>query len=136
MKSSSTNQLFSVLILFAAFFISPLAYSAPETITPQDAAAQVAEAKAILVDVRELKEVQEGMAEPAQHMALSEMEKNTDLWQKFLEGTSKEKTVIVYCRSGRRSGIVGTKLEELGYKVKNMGGFDGWVKAGLPTKKP
>ncbi|GIL16735.1 MAG: hypothetical protein BroJett040_04860 [Oligoflexia bacterium] len=128
----------SVSSLLLGFFLlgSIQAHAGTEVITPADAAQMVSKNQAILVDVRELQEVQQGMAQPAQHMPLSEMEKNSDLWQKFLAGTSKEKAVIVYCRSGRRSEIVGTKMQELGYKVKNMGGFEGWVKAGLPVKKP
>lgn len=37
----------------------------------------------------------------------------------------KDALIYVYCRSGRRSGIAKTTLEDLGYKqVVNVGGFD------------
>ena len=43
------------------------------------------------------------------------------------------KTVVVYCRSGRRSGQVMEQLAGLG-DVKHMqGGINAWVQAGLPV---
>lgn len=51
---------------------------------------------AILVDVREQEEVDEGMIDGAVHMPLSEFEN-------FAEDISKSKPTVFYCRSGRRS---------------------------------
>lgn len=40
------------------------------------------------------------------------------------EGTlPKDQTLLVYCRSGRRSGIAKQSLESLGYTVVNVGGL-------------
>ncbi len=50
-----------------------------------------------------------------------------------LEG-AKQRPVILYCRSGRRSGEAGTILLSHGFsQVYNLGGFEDAVKAGLPT---
>lgn len=39
----------------------------------------------------------------------------------------KDKLIMVYCRSGRRSEIASKALAEMGYKnVKNFGGIIGW----------
>ena len=39
----------------------------------------------------------------------------------------KEKAIIVYCRSGRRSAIAADALRGLGYKdVKDFGGISRW----------
>ena len=39
----------------------------------------------------------------------------------------KEKTVAVYCRSGRRSAAAGAALIKAGYKVVNLlGGYEAW----------
>ncbi|GAA5171546.1 rhodanese-like domain-containing protein [Viridibacterium curvum] len=38
---------------------------------------------------------------------------------------SKDDTVILYCRSGRRSGVAQQTLRSMGYKdVQNYGGLD------------
>lgn len=48
--------------------------------------------------------------------------------------TAKQRPVILYCRSGRRSGEAGRILLSQGFKrVYNLGGYDDAVKAGLPA---
>jgi rhodanese-related sulfurtransferase len=47
----------------------------------------------------------------------------------------RAKTVIAYCASGGRSALVGKTLKEMGYNVKNLGGFKGWVDAGGKIEK-
>jgi len=40
----------------------------------------------------------------------------------------KEQTILVYCRSGRRSAIAAQTLTELGYtNVKDFGGIIDWT---------
>ena len=49
---------------------------------------------------------------------------------------SKEPTVLVYCRSGRRSLDAAEILTELGYKVVNLkGGIIEWEEDGLPITR-
>lgn len=104
--------------------------------TPTEAEGMLRNDFAVLVDVREADEIKEGMAARAEWMPLSKIEANAPDWQDFVKKLPKDKTVIVYCRSGRRSGIVADKLAQMGYKTANMGGFSDWQAAGLPTKKP
>jgi phage shock protein E len=43
---------------------------------------------------------------------------------KHLEGIPKDREVVLYCRSGRRSGMALEALREAGYdKVYNAGGY-------------
>ncbi|MDC7232164.1 MAG: rhodanese-like domain-containing protein [Spirochaetales bacterium] len=43
------------------------------------------------------------------------------------EGTEKDKTIIVYCRSGNRSGTAKRLLEKAGYtNVHDFGGISRW----------
>lgn len=122
--------LIGVLLLGFAFnFVSA---NQLEDIKPSDAKKMVDEKKAILIDVREEDETREGMAKEAKAVPLSLMKEKNAEWNKIVAGFPKDKTVIVYCRSGRRSGIVGEELVKKGYKVQNMGGFDSWKNAGLP----
>lgn len=46
----------------------------------------------------------------------------------------KDRPVLVYCRSGRRSAEASAKLGKAGFKVHNLlGGYLGWTEAGMPV---
>lgn len=49
----------------------------------------------------------------------------------------KDKPVLVYCRSGRRSGLAADKLEQAGFSrvQKLKGDMPGWVQAGYPVER-
>jgi rhodanese-related sulfurtransferase len=106
-------------------------------VTPAEAAKRVAEGKAVLVDVREPSEwAESGVAAPAVLLPKSEFDDGLKGdWQDFLAKVG-DKQIILYCRSGRRSGTVAAALAEKGHKVANAGGFQAWQQAGLPTRKP
>lgn len=129
---------FMPLIKFvAALLLTSLMISAaPEVqqMTPAAAAQLVADGKAILVDVREPAEWEEsGVAQPAVLLPKSDFDGDQKLWKKFLAERG-DKQVILYCRSGRRSGAVATALAEQNITVANAGSFKDWAAAGLPTK--
>lgn len=128
-----------VMILLAFLSISSFqlnnAQAEVSRVSVKEAATLVKNKKAVLVDVREENEAADGMAEPAQLVPLSDMNSNAPRWQDFIKKLDKNKEVVVYCRSGHRAGIVGEKLDGLGYKVRNMGGFSAWQSENLPTKK-
>lgn len=111
-----------------------LACAGVASIAPADAAKLVAEGQAVLVDVREAAEWEEtGVAAPALLLAKSDFDGAKNDWRPFLDGVGG-KTIILYCRSGKRSGAVAVDLEAKGYKVANAGGFKDWTAAGLPTR--
>lgn len=48
----------------------------------------------------------------------------------------KNKPVLLYCRTGRRSAGAAVQMKEEGLKVLHMHeGIEGWQKAGLPLEK-
>jgi len=109
---------------------------AVQMITPKDALDAVTAQKAVLVDVREREELEEsGLAEPARWIATSEVEDNTPEWKAFVTQLPKDKQIILYCKAGGRSNHVAMKLAQMGFKTANMGGFEGWAKAGFSVKK-
>lgn len=126
-------SLFSFLLL--ALTLNFVLASQLESIKPLDAQKMQNEKKAILIDVRELDETKDGMAKGALFIPLSMMKDKKVEWEKIVATLPKDKTIIVYCRSGRRSDIVGEELIKKGFKVLNMGGFESWQKAGLPVEK-
>ena len=47
------------------------------------------------------------------------------------ENLNEDTPILVYCAAGLRAALAGQTLKELGFNdVKNLGGFDDWVKAG------
>ncbi|NBX59847.1 MAG: rhodanese-like domain-containing protein [Opitutaceae bacterium] len=123
--------------LFAALLISASLSLAAEVskIEPTVAAALVAAGKAVLVDVREPTEWAEtGVVAVATLLAKSDFDGAQTTWKPFLE-KNKDQQIILYCRSGNRSGIVAKALAEKGFKVANAGGFKAWAAAGQPVRK-
>ena len=48
----------------------------------------------------------------------------------------KDKTIAIYCRSGRRSANTAGKLADVGYKCVNLkGGIIAWKEANMPVIK-
>lgn len=124
-----------LLIIFSVLMMNFIFAAELEKVKPVDAEKMLTEKKAILIDVREPDELKEGMAKDAQSVPLSMMKEKKDEWEKIVATFPKDKTVIIYCRSGRRSEIVGQELTKKGLKVLNMGSFESWKEAKLPIKK-
>jgi rhodanese-related sulfurtransferase len=122
-----------LLSLLASFLLAGAAEVA--NIAPAEAARLVAGGQAVLVDIREPSEWTEtGVAAPAVLLAKSAFDaEQAGGWKPFL-AKSREKEIILYCRSGRRAGTVAEALAALGYKVANGGGFRDWRDAGLPVR--
>ncbi|MCC6415507.1 MAG: rhodanese-like domain-containing protein [Opitutaceae bacterium] len=127
---------FALLIVVVAliFFVVPRLL-AGETIEPTDAAARLAAGHAVLIDVREPSEwADTGVADPAALLPLSDLRSDRVQWKAFLEA-NRDKELILYCRSGNRSGIAARLLAKEGFKTANAGGFKNWTAAGLPVRQ-
>jgi len=86
----------------------------------------------IVLDVREDKEVQGGKIKDARHITLGQLpSRMAEL------GSDKQKPILVYCRSGSRSGHACQMLTKAGYEdVSNLaGGILAWEAANLPVVK-
>lgn len=107
-------------------------------ISPADAAAMKDRGDALIVDVREDREVaQTGKIEGAIHASRGMLEFCADEATPFHNSAlSRDKTVILYCGSGGRAALCGKALQELGYQdVRNLGGLKDWVEYGGPLEK-
>lgn len=91
---------------------------------------------AVLVDVREEDEVKGGMAAPATWIPTSKIEADDPAWKDFVAKLPKDKEIVFYCQKGGRAGKAAEKLAAQGYRVANMGSYENWTAAGLPTKAP
>ena len=76
----------------------------------------------VLIDVREDDEYASGHIAGALLIPYGEIEERAEN-----ELTDKDQTILVYCRSGRRSAIAAQTLTELGYTdVRDFGGIIDW----------
>ncbi|MEN9401740.1 MAG: inner membrane protein YgaP [Verrucomicrobiota bacterium] len=121
--------------LLTVLLVVPALWAAVPAVNPAEAAKRVAAGTAVLVDVREPSEWAEtGVAAPATLLPKSEFDEGQiGEWKEFLARV-KDKEIILYCRSGRRSGAVANALAEKGFKVANAGGFKDWQAAKLPVR--
>jgi rhodanese-related sulfurtransferase len=123
------------IILLLSLFAAAAFGAEVAKISPSDATHLVATSQAILIDVREPSEWAEtGVVTGAVLLPKSDFDGEQKLWKDFL-AKSGDKQLILYCRSGKRAGIVGAALAEKGRKVANAGGFKDWQDAGQPTRK-
>ena len=106
-----------------------------QTIDSAEAAKRVAGGQAVLVDVREPGEwASTGVAAPAVLLSLSDLQGSRAHWKLFLE-ENRGKELILYCRSGNRSGIAARILTKEGWSTVNAGAFNDWSAAGLPVRQ-
>ncbi len=125
--------LIAVCVLAALFVFSQ--FSRGKTITPAEAAKRLEGGQAVLIDVREPGEwAATGVAAPAVLLSLSDLQGPRQDWKVFLE-ENKGKELILYCRSGNRSGIASRLLAKEGWSTLNAGAFKDWAAAGLPVRQ-
>lgn len=76
----------------------------------------VSEKEVVLLDVRTKEEYDESHLLNSINIPYDEIDEETEL--------DKNKVIVVYCRSGRRSNIAKETLVDLGYEVLDLGAFD------------
>lgn len=99
-------------------------------VSPGEAVKMINREDAVVLDVREENEYQEGHIINAVHVPLSQLDdKLGELEKKY-----KNKPVIAACRSGHRSGQACSKLKKAGIEnTHNLsGGVMAWKSANLP----
>jgi rhodanese-related sulfurtransferase len=101
-------------------------------IFPIDAASKTKSSDAVIVDVREKDEWDDGHIPDAVHMSRGILE--LEIEDKFPD---RNTTIICHCGGGGRSALAAESLQKMGYKnVRSMaGGFKAWKAAELPTTK-
>jgi phage shock protein E len=89
-------------------------------------AKQLVDAGALLLDVRTPEEFASGHVDGAINIPHTEVPNRIDEIRELVGGEA-HKPVVVYCRSGRRSGIAKKALERAGFdRVTNLGGLKDW----------
>ena len=101
-------------------------------ISPVEAAAKSKSGEAVIVDVREKDEWDEGHIPDAIHMSRGTIE--LDVEEKIPDTNAM---IICHCGGGGRSALAAENLQKMGYKnVRSMaGGLKAWKAIGLPTAR-
>jgi rhodanese-related sulfurtransferase len=115
------------------------ANAAVPRISPAEAREMIAKGEALVVDVRDAPELQQGgKVAGAVHLSRGMLEFRADPDSPYHDKRfAKDKPVILYCASGGRSALSGKALKDLGYaRVYNLGAFKDWAEAGGAVDKP
>ncbi|MBE8189756.1 MAG: rhodanese-like domain-containing protein [Candidatus Thioglobus sp.] len=130
------NQIFTtiILVVLIALFIGNIVSDKLKKYQDVDAngAISLMDAKDLIVlDVREIKERKSGFIAGDTHIPLGQVKNK-------LNELDNSKKILVYCRSGGRSGHISGLLTRNNFEqVYNLkGGLNAWRKANLPIKKP
>jgi len=101
-------------------------------VNPFEAIRQLNDQDAVVLDVRETKEFNDGHLKDALHIPLSEFKSRISELDKY-----KDKPVIAYCRSGSRSFSACKTLKKAGFEtVSNLqGGIMAWQSQNMPVSK-
>jgi rhodanese-related sulfurtransferase len=102
---------------------------APETLDAKSFQAAIGEGKALLVDVRTPAEYAGGHLEGSLNVDWTGANHEAEFAK-----LPKDQPLLLYCRSGGRSGQAMDYLKSKGYQVQHLGGGIGaWMSAGLPV---
>lgn len=99
-------------------------FLAENNIDLKDLTEKINSNNSLVLDVREDHEVEEGHLASAKWMALSELSADPESYVSVLKEKHADKEILVYCRSGNRSGQTASFLKAAGFNTVNIGAFE------------
>ena len=128
-------MLFATLVASGAMLVWPLVsrrVSGGREVGTLGATQLINTKNALLLDVRETKEIDGGKLPNAVHVPLSQLASRGAELAKYVS-----RPVIAYCDRGQRGRTATALLAKLGFKdvYHLQGGFKAWKDAGLPVQK-
>lgn len=123
---------FAVLLALTFFNEMKIATQKFASLTPSAAVQLMNTEDVVLLDVREPSETAGGKISKAIQIPVGAVEKRVGELEKH-----KNKTLLVYCKTGARSGMACRELSKKGFdKVYSLnGGIMAWQEAHLPISK-
>ena len=101
-----------------------------ENMEVKEFAELIADSNVVILDVRKAEEFDEGHIKGA--VLIDQFQ--SDFVELAQAKLPKDKTIAIYCRSGRRSANAAAKLANVGYKCVNLkGGILAWKEADMPV---
>lgn len=124
--------MFKRTALWVLSLLSFSAYSANISNISQQELLAADSSNLVIVDVRTPEEFQQGHVPNAVNVPLSEIIDNPAILL-----SSKDKSIVLYCRSGYRAGKAAEALQKDGYQNLSHleGDMQGWLKQGLAIEK-
>jgi len=121
----------SLLTLGLLLSVGAAAQRVPEISQQQLLEWQASANKPLLVDVRSAEEYQQGHVPGAINIPHDQVK------QRLAEFGDKNAEIVLYCRSGRRTGMAVDALSEAGYtRLKHLqGDMNAWQDSQLPIEK-
>ena len=117
-------------LLLAALGLNTACSQNFENYDVKEFAELIADPEVLILDVRKADEFAEGHIKGA--ILIDQFQ--SDFVEQAKAKLPKEKTIAVYCRSGRRSANAAGKLADVGYKCINLkGGILAWKEANMPV---
>lgn len=100
---------------------------------PPERAQELVDDGALLLDVRTAEEFEAGHVPGARNVPVERPNALAERWQEL----PKDRPIVVYCQTGRRSVKASELLAEKGFtEVYNvLGGYERWEAEGLPTAR-
>jgi rhodanese-related sulfurtransferase len=118
--------------LFAALGLNTACSQNFENMEVKEFAELITDSSVVILDVRKADEFAEGHIKGA--VLINQFQ--SDFMEQATAKLPKEKTIAIYCRSGRRSANAAGKLADVGYKCVNLkGGIIAWKEANMPVIK-
>jgi len=101
-------------------------------VSPNEAVRIMNDDNALVLDVREAKDVKAGMLSGAKHIPLTDLAARIPEIEKY-----RDAKVLVYCDMGMRSGQACQQLKKAGFSDMQTikGGANAWVSDNLPLEK-
>lgn len=128
MKNKRTQYLIAAAVIVAAVGYMAAQQSSSPVLSAQDVYRQMNDTANIVLDVRTMQEHLEARIGETMLIPVQELEERMHELDRY-----KNKRIIVYCRSGNRSGRATSILREQGFDAYNMtGGIIGWKSEKLP----
>jgi rhodanese-related sulfurtransferase len=98
-------------------------------ISPADAQSAISTGEAVLIDVREQWEWQQGHAARARHIPLGDLPHR-------IASLPRKQEILVICASGNRSLTAANFLQEQGFASRSVaGGIRAWSRHGLEVRR-
>lgn len=118
-----------LILIYAFAFMERIKGGKP--ISPQEATSLINGEKAVLVDLREAKEFNDGHIAGAVHIPLAKISSRISELDKH-----RDKVIILVDKLGQHAGATGKSLGKAGFQVRRLrGGIGEWVSQGLPLIK-
>lgn len=120
------------ILLIASLLFSVACFAKTPVITQQQLLEnQMSDNAYTIIDVRSVEEFNDGHVKGALNIPHDQINENISVLESL-----KDKTLVVYCRSGRRAGLFEKALSEKGFKLKHLeGDYLAWSEKQLPLIK-